>query len=78
MIVATSWTSATRKQKNTVGSDNPTTLGSDYPGKADGLSDELKTWSDFASCYSSESLFPMAEFILQGRMIRRSQKSPSD
>ena len=39
---ATSWTSATKKHENSVGSDNPTHLGSDYPGKEAGLSDALK------------------------------------
>ena len=34
MTAATSWTSATREQKMTVGSDNPNTIGSDYPTKA--------------------------------------------
>ena len=33
MTAATSWTSATKKQKMAVGSDNPNTLGSDYATK---------------------------------------------
>ena len=33
MTATTSWTSATRKQKIAVGSDNPNTLELDYPTK---------------------------------------------
>ena len=46
----------------TEGSDNLTTLGSDYPNKSAGLSDAIKARLDYALGYSSERLSRRAEF----------------
>ena len=67
-----------KNRKNTVCSDNPTPLWSDYPTSALGLSDVEECASDYGSEHPSEKLFSKAPNFLHVRLIRRHQVDTSE